>query len=120
MMPAPLSIDLRERVVAAYEAKQGCFAALGARFQIGEATVNRWVQQFHKTGGIEPRPHGGGNESRIDDQRLGEFVELVHRHSDATLAELVGYCSAEMGISTSSAGVSRALKRANITRKKSP
>ena len=117
-MPSPVSVDLRWRVVSEYEVGEESFKDIGLRFKVGEASVNRWVQLFRRTGSVEPKAHGGGLESHIPDHRLDEFKAIVHDHSDATLPELASLCEKRFGVSVSPACVSRACKRADITRKK--
>jgi transposase len=72
-MPVPISSDLRWRVVEDYEPGDETFSEVGERFKVGEASVSRWVQQFRKTWSVEPKPHGGGIESHIPDDRLDEL-----------------------------------------------
>ena len=117
-MPAPLSIDLRQRILAAYKAGLGGFKELGKLFSVGEASVNRLVQLDKATGSVAPKPHGGGPAPRIPTGRLGEFKAIVDEHADATLVELADLCSEHFGIHISRWDVERACKRANITRKK--
>ena len=118
-MPAALSMDLRERVVKAYEDKEGCLLELARRFCVGEATVTRWVRRYQRTGSVSPSPHGGGLPPHLPEEKLGAFVQLVEAHNDATLPSLVELCQQQLGVATSTGGVGRALKRAHFTRKKS-
>ena len=117
-MPAPLSVDLRERIVAAYRADEGGFAKLAERFAVGEASVNRLVQLERRQGSVIPKAHGGGPDHLIPTDRLDEFKDLVHDHADATLPELAELCSQRFGKPLSPSCVVRACKRAKITRKK--
>ena len=117
-MPGALSMDLRERVLAAHRTEGSSYPSLAARFGIGVATVNRWMNRFAKTGSVAPSRHGGGPESRVPDGRLEEFRQLVGKHSDATLLHLAELASQQFGVSMSPAAISRTLKRAGITRKK--
>lgn len=59
-MSAPLSTDLRRRVVAAYERGDGTQAALAERFDIAPRTLRYWLKQQQVTGRLDPQPHGGG------------------------------------------------------------
>lgn len=119
-MPVPKSSDLRWLVVEDYELGSESFEEVAKRFKVGEASVSRWVQQFRKTWSVEPKPHGGGIEPHIPDERLDEFKALVEKHSDAYLSELAELCTKHFAVSVSPACVVRACKRANITRKKRP
>lgn len=78
-------IELRQRVVDAYEAGEGGYTSLSRRFAVGEATVKRWMWQFRREGGLTPQKKGGGNRSRI---LLTELEAIVGRLKDATAGEL--------------------------------
>jgi transposase len=118
-MPAPLSEDLRLRVVRAWDAEKTSYAELAERFQIGEASVSRILRLHRETGGVEPRPHGGGNPARIQDDELSALHALVDANADATQQELAELWFIATGNDVSRSGMSRALRRAGITRKKS-
>jgi transposase len=51
-------MDLRKRVVAAVEGGQSR-RAVAKLFQVGAATVVRWMQMHHAAGTCAPRPMGG-------------------------------------------------------------
>ena len=51
-MPGALSKDLRQRVALAYDNGEGSYAELAERFQIGIATVKRWMWRRRDTGDI--------------------------------------------------------------------
>ena len=84
-MSDPHPLSLRERVVAAYEAGEGSYASIAARFSIGEATAKRWVWRHRDTGQVEPAAKGGGTPSVI----IGAEVDrLVAQLRDPTAHEL--------------------------------
>jgi transposase len=78
-------LELRERVVAAYEAGEAGYTLLARRFKVGEATVKRWVRQFHREGHLRPKKKGGGTPSIIDMTRLERVVTAL---GDATAGEV--------------------------------
>ena len=78
-------IELRERVVSAYEAGEGTYPDIAARFSVGEATVKRWVWRFHEEGSLEARPKGGGNRSSITEASV---EALLTKLRDPTAGEL--------------------------------
>jgi transposase len=117
-MSTPYSSDLRERVVAAHLAGQGTYEELAALFDIGEATVSRWLGRHRRTGSVEPDPHGGGNPALIPDELLPTLRGLVERHPDATQYELCDIWLEAVGVEVSRSVIARALRRAGITRKK--
>jgi transposase len=78
-------VELRNRVVAAYEAGEGSYKTLGERFRLGEATVKRWVTRQRADGDVRPRKKGGGTASTID---LGELETIVDELGDANAFEI--------------------------------
>lgn len=84
-MPEPHPIELRQRVVAAYEAGEGSYEAVALLFSVGAASVNRWVRLQRNRGDVNPRPKGGGTQSSISG---AELVDLVEKLGDPTANEL--------------------------------
>lgn len=114
------SVDLRERVVAAWERGEGTYEELAARFSVGRATVNRWLRRKRETGSIAPKPVGGGHPTVFDERGLVVLEELVCAHPDATLEELLKYWLQAGGGAVSRAALHRALrKKLGYTLKKS-
>lgn len=107
-------MDLRERVIAACDAKDGTHAEIAARFGVSAWWIWKLVGQRGQTGCIAPRPHGGGHPSAFDEAALVRLRRFVDDHPDTTLAELREAC----GIGCSDMAVSRALRKLGYTRKK--
>lgn len=58
-MPAPLSQDLRERIVAACLAQEGSHPEIAERFGVSRTTVERLVRRVREDRGLEPdKPSG--------------------------------------------------------------
>ena len=110
----PLSIDLRQRVLAAVDAGQLSHEAIAVQFSVSESWIRRLVQRRRETGVIEPRPHGGGRPPKLDEQALRRLKELVLAQRDATLAELRERLGQPVGIMT----IARALQRLQLPQKK--
>jgi transposase len=109
------SMDLRERVVAACDARDGTREQIAERFSVSVAWARRLLQRRRETGSLEPKPRGGGRAPAFDDEAAGRLREAVGADSDATLAELARVA----GVSCCPSAVHRALARLGITRKKS-
>jgi transposase len=109
------SIDLRQRVVAAYDALEGSQEQLAARFAVSISWVRKLLRQRRATGSIDPKPHGGGHAPAFDADADARLRQAVRDDSDATLQEL-GHAA---GVACSASAVYRALDRLGITRKKS-
>ena len=84
-MPEPYPVELRARVVAAYEAGEGSYPVIAMRFDVGEATVRRWVYLNRREGDVAPRPNPRGRKAKIGGD---EVAQLVASLSDANAAEL--------------------------------
>jgi transposase len=117
-MPAPLSSDLRCRVIAAWQANPASRASLPQLFRIAPATLTRWIALFRQTGSVEPRPHGGGASALIPNSCLGIVLTLAQEHPDATLGELCDDYACCTDQSVSIMTLDRALDRLELTRKK--
>ena len=69
-MAQPHPIELRQRLIEAYERGEGGYVLLARRFAIGEATAKRWVWRYHKEGHVQPRAKGGGVRSDVSLEEL--------------------------------------------------
>jgi transposase len=57
-MAAPLSLDIRKRIVAAVDGGSSCRAA-AERFAVSDSTVIKLVERWQQTGNLEPGQMGG-------------------------------------------------------------
>jgi transposase len=110
----PLSNDLRERIVAAVDRREGSRREIARRFAVDGSCITRLLQLRRTTGSIAPRPHGGGKPPTLDRDGLERLRRLVEERPDATLQQL----RQGLGVGGSIMIISRALKRLGITRKK--
>jgi transposase len=116
-MPAPIPEDVRRRALDAYDRDVGTVAEIATIFSVGAASIGRWLRLRRETGGLAPRACGG-SVSKIPPDKIELFVRLVDDNRDAFNGELAELYEAETGVEVSAASISRALKRAGITRKK--
>lgn len=114
-MAKPYSKDLRERVVASVEGGLSRHQA-AALFDVGVATVVRWVRQFRETGSVTPKPMGGDHRSLLVGERA-RLLERIDAVSDLTLEELRDELK-ERGIVVGYGTVWRFFAREDITVKK--
>ena len=89
------SNDLRQRVVAAYDAREGTQEQVAARFAVSTSWVRKILRPRRGTGSIEPRPHGGGHAKAFDGEAAARLRQAVRDDCDATLEELGSYTVAE-------------------------
>lgn len=84
-MAEAYSVELRERVVEAYEAGEGTHSELAERFSLGEATVKRWVWLKKRKGHLAPSPKRGGTPSDVGGE---EIAAILGRLRDPTAVEM--------------------------------
>lgn len=115
-MGRALSVDLRERVIAAVEDGMSCRAA-AARFGIGASSAIRWRQQHLTRGHVKPGCPGGDVRSSAVESQRAFLLSLVEEQPDLTLAEIRDVLAGR-GTQASVASIWRFFHRHRITRKK--
>jgi transposase len=109
------SADLRERVVAACDARDGTRERIAERFSVSASRVRDLPERRRGTGSIAPKPRGGGRAPAFDEPAAARPREAVRADDDATLAEP----AEAAGVACGPSAVHRALRRMGITREKS-
>ena len=107
-------MDLRERILACYDAREGTRQTIADRFRVSLGLVKKLLQQRRRTGDIRPRHHYAGRKPKIQEQHRTRMKELVRRHPDMTLAEL----RRAVALSCSLPAIHYALAAMNLTYKK--
>ena len=109
------SMDLRERVIRAYDHKAGTQEQVARLFGGSVPWIKKLLRRRRETGSIAPKAHGGGWTAKFSGAKLEELKTLVEQDRDATLQELVE----RSGVDGSIMAVHRALERLGCRRKKS-
>ena len=79
-MVAPLSNEVRERVVHALEGGESC-RAVSSRFGVAVSSVVKWSQLYRKTGSVAPGKMGGHRKPVLDPHRdfiVGRINQTPH------------------------------------------
>ena len=84
-----LSMDMRERIVSAYENKEGSHAVVAKRFSVSKAVVGKLVRQKRLQGTLEPQVHLRGRKPAITGKKLQQLRKHLAKHPDATLEERI-------------------------------
>jgi transposase len=87
IMGRPSSLDLRERVIPACEAGEASQAAIARRFPVSETAVSCWSGLAREEGRREPKAHGRGLPSVLDEADGAVLTALVAPRNDAPLEE---------------------------------
>jgi transposase len=116
---AASSIDLRQKILHAYERRLGSQRALAHLFGVSLAFVEKVLRQHRRTGAMAPKPHAGGQRPRLDEATQLLLRQLVRDDPDRTLHELCTHIAAETGVRVSVPTMCRVLQRLGLPRQKS-
>jgi len=117
-MPAPLSRDLRERIVASFKDGRN-YDEIAAFLRVGRATVSRVLRLHRETRDVAPRePARHGPVPLLEGAGLVALRAAVEERCDRTGDELADEVLERTGILVSKSTVLRALARLGYTRKK--
>lgn len=111
-------LDLRTRIVEAYENGEGSVRELAERFKVAVGTVQSYRKLKRSTGRLDPLPVSGGVAPILGAEELKKVRQLVEEHPDATTEELADELARQHGIAVSRPTMGHALQRLGITRKK--
>ena len=117
-MAKALSMDLRERVIAAVD--EGVSRRqVAERFGVSASSAIRWCQLQRDSGDARPMPQGGDRRSQRIEAEAVRILSLVRETPDITLEEIKAEL-AERGLLFSVSAIWRFLDRRGLTFKKSP
>ena len=105
----PTSIDLRERIVAAYDAGEGNMQEVADRFKVSLGLVKKLMAQRRNLGTIEPQYQNVGRKPAFDGENLNQLDKFLQKHADATLIEIQEHFSDS--VSCSLQAIANAIKR---------
>ena len=94
----PYSLDLREKILRAYDEHRGSQRALAAFFGVSRAFVEKLLQRRRTMGTIAPRPHAGGRKPSCDAQAPEVVRQALREQADATREELCARLGQQRGI----------------------
>jgi transposase len=114
-MGKPYSVDLRERVREAIDSGETHMAVAGM-FQIGIATVERYVARWKRTGSLAPDKFGGHMRYKLAEYKE-KVMAIVKAEPDQTLMELQEKLACS-GIEVSKSALDRFLKALDLSYKK--
>lgn len=108
------SIDLRERVLADFDAGMGN-DAVARKYRVSSRWVYKLRRQRSETGEIGPRRGKTGPQPKLA-AHVEQLAQLVEQQPDATLNEL----RQRLGVPVSLTTLWTTLKKLGVTLKKSP
>jgi transposase len=87
-MRKTISLDLRQRILAAYDQKEGNREEVGRRFRVSLGMVKKLLQQRRHTGDLRPRHRNSGRRPTLVQSYQQRLRELLARKPDLTLEEM--------------------------------
>jgi len=112
------SLDLRKRVVSAYENGVETILEVAERFEVSDSFIKKLLRRKRTTGEIAPIGHRGGQPKRLLQEHRKWLLKTVLAEPDITLGELRERLLSEHRLSASAATLSRELRALNLRRKK--
>lgn len=112
------SLDLRQRVVSAYENGVETILEVAERFEVSTSFIKKLLARKRSTGSIAPVGHRGGQQKRLSDRHRKWLLKTVLAEPDMTLVDLQERLEKEKNVSVSVPTLSRELRRLNLRRKK--
>jgi len=112
------SLDLRQRVVSAYENGVETILEVAERFAVSDSFIKKLLRRKRTTGTIAPVGHRGGQPKRLNQKHRKWLLQSVLATPDLTLRDLGERLLSEQGVSASAATLSRELRALNLRRKK--
>ena len=113
------SLDLRQRVVQAYEQGERTVSETAEQFSVSPGFVKKMLRQWRESGDLAPLPHGGGKPASLTAQQRERLRRKVRERGDISLAELQDYLREEEKVEVHVSTICRALRRSDLPRKKS-
>jgi transposase len=117
-MPAPISMDLRRRILRAVE-RGSSIREAARRFAVSPSAAIKLMQRVRATGSAAPARYGGRRRPRLEPHEA-DLRRLVGAAPDLTLAELQTELQRRCGVRAGLSTIHNARRRIGLRHKKSP
>jgi transposase len=115
---AAYSLDLRQRILTAWQNKENTQRGLAKRFKVSLSFVRDFLRRYRETNEIAAKPQGGDRRSKIKGENEELLKKIVAEQNDIYLREIQEKLQKEKKIEVSISGINRTLKRLELGRKK--
>jgi transposase len=116
-MPAPISMDLRLRIVGAVEGGSSIHEA-ARRFAVSPSAAIKLMQRVRTSGSAAPDRYGGHRRPLLEPHEA-DLRRLVEVTPDITLAELQAELHRRFGVIAGLSTIHNTLRRIGLRHKKS-
>ena len=86
-MPAPLSNDLRKRIITA-KLNGDTEEKIAIEKSVNKSTVTKLWSLYRSTGSYFPRPNPCGRKPSLSPEQLQQIIQAIRQQPDITLREL--------------------------------
>lgn len=117
-MPAPYSLDLRQKVMSQYSSGEYTQEEVSNLFDISISTFKRWYTRHKSTGNLEPITEKKGRPAKLDQVGFAIIKKAVELNNTITLDDLSNLYFKKRKIIVGRSILSRALAKLNLNRKK--
>ena len=87
-MRKTISLDLRQRILDAYDRKEGNRQEVARRFCVSLGMVKKLLQQRRRTGDLRPRHRFSGPKPKLVQIHQQQLRQMLARKPDLTLEEM--------------------------------
>ena len=95
-MPAALSIDLRKRIMAAYNGGKPV-KEIAEQFYVGQDSIYKLIRHVKETGSINPKPLNNGRKPKVNTSHLEAIKQKLIAQPNITLAKLIAELNLPVG-----------------------
>ena len=115
---AVYSLDLRQKILIAWQNKEDTQRGLAKRFKVSLSFVRDFLRRYRATNEIAAKPQGGDRRSKIKGKNEELVKTIVRGQNDIYLREIKEMLQDTKEIEVSVSSLSRTLKRLDLGRKK--
>jgi transposase len=115
---AAYSLDLRQRILTAWQNKENTQRDLAKRFKVSLSFIRDFLRRYRETNEIAAKPQGGDRRSKIKGKDEELVKTMVAGQNDIYIREIQEKLEERNGIKVSVSALSRTLKRLDLGRKK--
>jgi len=112
------SLDLRQKIVAAYDRGDISQRQLAQQFSVAKSFIQKLLKQRRETGSLAPKVRAKQTPPKLQDRHRAVLAELVETNNDATLAELRDCLHERTGVWVGITTIHTTLKKMELTLKK--
>jgi transposase len=113
----PYSLDLRTKIVSAYETEKTSIRKVAKQFMLSPKTVASFIKLKRETGNLEPKKSGNPTPSQLEAHKE-LIVATVEANPDWTLWQYCEEVGEKTGVYITTGAMCRYLKKQNLTLKK--